>query len=50
MTLNFTNSDLRQKVNRLMDELWEGGVNNPMTAIEQTRRVRCAHHSNIIAR
>lgn len=35
MTLNFTNSDLRQKVDRLMDELWAGGVNNPMTAIEQ---------------
>jgi type I restriction enzyme M protein len=35
MTLNFTNSDLRQKVDQLMDELWAGGVNNPMTAIEQ---------------
>ena len=33
--LNFTNSDLKQKVDRLMDELWAGGVNNPMTAIEQ---------------
>jgi type I restriction enzyme M protein len=35
MTLNFTNSDLRQKVDQLMDELWAGGVNNPMTSIEQ---------------
>ena len=35
MTLNFVNSDLRQKVDQLMDELWAGGVNNPMTAIEQ---------------
>lgn len=35
MTLTFTNSDLLQKVDRLMDELWAGGVNNPMTAIEQ---------------
>lgn len=35
MTLNFTNSDLRQKVDRLMDELYAGGVNNPMTSIEQ---------------
>lgn len=35
MALNFINSDLRQKVDRLMDELWAGGVNNPMTAIEQ---------------
>ena len=33
--LNFTNSDLRQKVDQLMNELWTGGVNNPMTAIEQ---------------
>lgn len=33
--LNFTNSDLKQKIDRLMDELWAGGVNNPMTAIEQ---------------
>jgi type I restriction enzyme M protein len=35
MTLQFTNSDLKQKVDRLMDELFAGGVNNPMTAIEQ---------------
>lgn len=33
--LQFTNSDLKQKVDRLMDELFAGGVNNPMTAIEQ---------------
>lgn len=32
--LNFTNG-LRTQVDRLMDELWAGGVNNPMTAIEQ---------------
>ncbi|HDH53574.1 MAG TPA: SAM-dependent DNA methyltransferase [Nitrospirae bacterium] len=36
MTLNFTNSDLRQKVDQLMDELYAGGVNNPMTAIDVT--------------
>lgn len=35
MPTNFINSDLRQKVDQLMDELWAGGVNNPMTAIEQ---------------
>lgn len=35
MTLQFINSDLRQKVDRIMDELFSGGVNNPMTAIEQ---------------
>ncbi len=35
MPTNFVNSDLRQKVDQLMDELWAGGVNNPMTAIEQ---------------
>lgn len=35
MPTNFVNSDLRQKVDRLMDELYAGGVNNPMTAIEQ---------------
>lgn len=35
MALNFTNSDLKQKIDRLMDELWAGGVNNPMAAIEQ---------------
>jgi len=33
-SLNFTNG-LRSKVDHLMDELWAGGVNNPMTAIEQ---------------
>jgi type I restriction enzyme M protein len=35
MTLQFINSDLRQTVDRIMDELFAGGVNNPMTAIEQ---------------
>jgi type I restriction enzyme M protein len=35
MPTNFVNSDLRQRVDQLMDELWAGGVNNPMTAIEQ---------------
>ncbi|RJQ50426.1 MAG: SAM-dependent DNA methyltransferase [Nitrospiraceae bacterium] len=35
MPTNFVNSDLRQKVDQLMDELYAGGVNNPMTAIEQ---------------
>lgn len=35
MPTNFVNSDLRQKVDQLMNELWAGGVNNPMTAIEQ---------------
>lgn len=35
MPLHFTNSDLKQKVDRIMDELFAGGVNNPMTAIEQ---------------
>jgi type I restriction enzyme M protein len=35
MTLQFINSDLKQKVDRIMDELFSGGVNNPMTAIEQ---------------
>src|SRR3989344_3488881 len=35
MSLHFTNSDLKQKVDRIMDELFAGGVNNPMTAIEQ---------------
>lgn len=33
--LNFVNSDLRQKVDQLMDELWSGGVNIPTTSIEQ---------------
>lgn len=35
MSVNFINSDLRQKVDNLMDELYAGGVNNPMTSIEQ---------------
>lgn len=35
MTLQFTNSDLKQKIDRIMDELFAGGVNNPMTSIEQ---------------
>ncbi len=35
MPLQFTNSDLKQKIDRIMDELFAGGVNNPMTAIEQ---------------
>jgi type I restriction enzyme M protein len=35
MTLQFTNSDLKQKVDQLMNEMWAGGVNNPMTAVEQ---------------
>lgn len=35
MPLHFINSDLKQKVDRIMDELFAGGVNNPMTAIEQ---------------
>lgn len=32
---NFFSSGLRQKVDRLMDILWAGGVNNPMDSIEQ---------------
>lgn len=32
--LNFTNG-LRTQIDRLMNELWAGGVNNPMSAIEQ---------------
>jgi hypothetical protein len=32
---NFFSSGLRQDVDRLMDLLWSGGVNNPMDAIEQ---------------
>ncbi len=32
---NFFSSGLRQKVDQLMDVLWSGGVNNPMTSIEQ---------------
>lgn len=35
MTLQFINSELKQKVDRIMDELFAGGVNNPMTSIEQ---------------
>lgn len=35
MTLSFTNSDLQQKVDDLMNKMWAGGVNNPLTAIEQ---------------
>jgi type I restriction enzyme M protein len=35
MKLQFTNSDIKQKVDQLMNELFAGGVNNPMTAIEQ---------------
>ncbi|MCM2339410.1 MAG: type I restriction-modification system subunit M [Burkholderiales bacterium] len=35
MKLQFTNSDIKQKVDRIMYELFAGGVNNPMTAIEQ---------------
>lgn len=33
--LNFVNSDLKQKADQLMDELWSGGVNIPTTSIEQ---------------
>ena len=33
--VNFFSSGLRQKVDRLMDILWAGGVNNPMDSIEQ---------------
>lgn len=32
---NFFSSGLRQKVDRLMDVLYSGGVNNPMDSIEQ---------------
>ncbi len=35
MALHFTNSDLKQSVDQIMNELFSGGVNNPMTAIEQ---------------
>ncbi len=35
MPLQFINSDLKQQIDHVMDELWAGGVNNPMTAIEQ---------------
>ena len=33
--LSFVNSDLKQKADQLMDELWSGGVNIPTTSIEQ---------------
>lgn len=32
---NFFSSGLRAKVDRWMDILWAGGVNNPMDSIEQ---------------
>src|ERR1700693_2842973 len=32
---NFFSSGLRQKVDQLMNILYAGGVNNPMTSIEQ---------------
>src|SRR5438477_10296006 len=32
---NFFSSGLRAAVDRLMDILWAGGVNNPMDAVEQ---------------
>lgn len=35
MPLHFINSDLKQKVDRIMDEMYAGGLNNPMQAIEQ---------------
>ncbi|MCD6345896.1 MAG: SAM-dependent DNA methyltransferase, partial [Bacteroidales bacterium] len=35
MALAFTNSELKQRVNDLMNRLFAGGVNNPITAIEQ---------------
>ncbi|QXE88117.1 type I restriction-modification system subunit M [Geomonas nitrogeniifigens] len=35
MAVNFINSDLQQQVDRLMNELFAGGVNNPMTSVEQ---------------
>jgi len=35
MPLHFINSDLKHKVDRIMDEMYAGGVNNPMYAIEQ---------------
>ncbi|MHB8578029.1 MAG: class I SAM-dependent DNA methyltransferase [Dehalococcoidia bacterium] len=35
LTGNFFSSGLRQAVDRLMDVLWAGGVNNPMDSIEQ---------------
>ena len=33
--LSFVNSDLKQKADQLMDELWSGGVNIHTTSIEQ---------------
>lgn len=33
--LNFINSDLKQKADQLMNELWSGGVNIPTTSSEQ---------------
>ena len=33
--LSFVNSDLKQKSDQLMNELWSGGVNIPTTSIEQ---------------
>lgn len=35
MPTNFINSGLKQSVDQLMNELFAGGVNNPMTSIEQ---------------
>ena len=35
MSANFHNSDLKSKVDQLMDALYSGGVNNPMASIEQ---------------
>lgn len=32
---NFQSSGLKQKIDQIMDMLWSGGVNNPLTAIEQ---------------
>jgi len=34
-TTNFFSSGLREKIDRLMNVLWAGGVNNPMDSIEQ---------------
>ena len=31
----FTSSDLKSKIDQLMDSLYSGGVNNPIDAIEQ---------------
>lgn len=35
MSAHFVNTDLRPKVDKLMDELYAGGVNNPMASVEQ---------------